>query len=214
MTFRAISGTIRIFGGISTVTESTLTMNPADKTTQISLSNGNLTYTTVPSSYNGIRAINSTSSGQWYWEVFLDFNDGGTNSIQGVMTASADLGGIGDSKWVGFDVEGWGFFGSGGWNGGAAIGSTLSFADINDVMMFALDITNGKIWFGVNGSWNGGVTPTVDGSGAFYANLVGKTVFPAGSVVDSQIATSRFKDSDFTYSPPTGFSAINAIAGS
>ena len=63
MTFKATTGSIHFDGGFSTVTSPPLTMNPADKGNQISLSNGDLTYTNTTAHYNTVRANNSVSSG-------------------------------------------------------------------------------------------------------------------------------------------------------
>lgn len=63
-----------------------ISWNPNDKSGSVVLSNGNLTATTSGSS-SGIRAIDTRTSGKWYWETTLD--SGSNAFLVGVTNLSS-----------------------------------------------------------------------------------------------------------------------------
>jgi hypothetical protein len=95
-------------------------------------------------------------------------------------------------------------------NGGATNVSNATFANwlVNDVLQCAVDVTNGRIWFGKNNTWLEGVPSA--GTGASFTNLTGP-IAPSISCYSStaQLA-ANFGQRPFSYTPPTGFIALNA----
>jgi len=90
-----------------------------------------------------------------------------------------------------------------------------SDADPDDVLMLAVDMPNGDIWFGVNGSWRGGGDPAAgtdpDYTGQDFTTddwFLGAAI-TMGSGAESSVATLQNDPADFTYTAPTGFEAAS-----
>ena len=130
----------------------------------------------------------------------LPFATNAGSSIFGVGTASADL-----ASYVGASTTGWSYHQDGRkfYNGSPELfGATLTTGDIIGVA-----IKNGKIWFSKNGTWQASGNPETEANPA-YSNLTG-TVYPAISgYSQNSVATVRTMAGEFSYSPPSGFSAI------
>lgn len=100
-------------------------------------------------------------------------------------------------------------------NGSAAViaasgnkysGSSASYGSAfpsGAVIMMAVDLAAGKIWWGANGSWYASGDPAA-GTNQAYATLQGM-VFPAVDLVGTT-CKFRGKAAEFDYSPPSGFS--------
>ncbi len=182
-----------------------VTWNPSDKSTDITLSSGNLTATRASgtTAYRGVRATSGKAdTGKGYFEVYISAMESGGYITLGIGTASATLTG-----YVGSDAYGWGYYGAEGGkklNNGSLTAYGTNFAQ-TDVVGVAFN--NGKIWFAKNNTWNG--DPAAD-TGAAFTGITG-TVFPMVALYDASApvdaVVGRFKLSSFSYSPPSGFSA-------
>ena len=182
-----------------------VTWNPSDKSANITLSSGNLIATRASgtTSYGGVRATSGkayTSNG--YFEVYIATMKATGYLVIGIGTSGATL-----SDYVGADAYGWSYYGAEGGkklNNGSATAYGTDFVQ-GDLIGVAFN--NGKVWFAKNNTWNG--DPAADTGAAFTG--ITSTIFPmvalyyAGSPVDS--VGGRFKSADFSYSPPSGFSA-------
>lgn len=180
------------------------TWNPADKSASLTLSGGNLTvtYTAAGSGWNSARATIGKAAGKWYWEVAITAQTAATDV--GVGNSSATL-----SSYVGSDANGWGYVGSTGQkaNSGSLAAYGASFG-AGATIMVALDMDNGKVWFGKNGTWQASGDPAA-GTNAAYTGLTG-TIYPMmGQFTQNDVATTNFGASAFTYTPPTGFSGVS-----
>ncbi len=186
-----------------------VTWNPGDKSSEISLSGGDLTATRATTINNNaaVRATSSKDSGKCYFEISIDTvgTSGGDYSIYGIASAGLSL-----NNYVGSTTGSYGYeYATGNKynNGtGAAYGSTLT---AGDVLGIAVDLDNGKIWFSKNNTWQASGDPA-SGTNPAYTGLAG-VFFPAASIykmstIQHQL-TSRFKSADFSFSPPSGFSA-------
>jgi hypothetical protein len=170
-----------------------VTWNPADKNASVTLSNGNKTANAASASQT-VRATSSKSTGAWYFEVVFTGNSF-SFTVAGIANASALL-----TQYVGANANGYSH-GTGGFsyfNGSGTASAPTLFP--GDTLMVAVDLTNLKIWFGVNGTWTG--NPAA-GTGQQYTIASG-TYYPACSPrqTDLILATPTT-----TYSPPTGFAA-------
>ena len=90
----------------------------------------------------------------------------------------------------------------------AAYGSTYT---ANDTISVALDLDNGKVWFAKNGTWQSSGDP-VAGTNAAFTDITGSDgwtfgVSGYGSGADN--CNANFGQHPFTYTPPTGFNALN-----
>ena len=185
-------------------------MNPLAKAADATLSNANLTIAYGSGSSTSTPATMSVSSGKWYYEfVCTACSINPISPVVGVQASSmpkAEFPGYGDAT-------AWGMYLSDGnkfnnnTSGGVSYGS--SFA-VNDIMMCAFDLDNGKIWWGKNGTWFASGDPAA-GTNAAFTNLTG-SLFPAiGDGSGSQTFTGSFNFGQraFSYTPPTGYVALN-----
>lgn len=179
------------------------TWNPSDIGSGVVLSNGNLTATVPQLGARSVRANIGVSSGKHYWEFLCTETDG---SRWGIATALATL-----FDPPGSDVNGYGYYylNSGYYynNTYFVVADGVAPVDTN-ILMLALDLDNGKLWWGKNGTWYNsgnpatGVNPQVTGlSGTYFP------IFGGGIISSAPVCTANFGGSAFTYTPPDGFLA-------
>jgi hypothetical protein len=174
------------------------TLNPADKHANITLSNGDLTCTSAVAGYTAVRATQGKSTGKWYWEIHADNLTAGI--LVGIGNGSMTL-----NNYVGGDANGIGYnsFNGNKYNStNATYGSSWS---TGNTIGIALDMTNGRIFFSVNGTWQNSGDP-VAGTGFAYSGLTG-TMYPACSAYNGTILTANFGATAFSYTPPTGYAS-------
>ena len=162
------------------------------------------------------------SSGKWYWEVLVDHVDSDYAHVGVSKTDTFDIQSF--DSYIGNRADGWGIFMKDGKKRNNASFTTYGsgFAD-NDVCMICLDMDNGKIWWGKNGTWFASGDPAA-GTNAGFANVSGE-VAPAYTARDNIIfnfgqdstfagtisASSNADENDqgeFKYAPPSGFLAL------
>lgn len=182
------------------------TLDPANKSADITLSNGNLTALKGGASdaLKSVRSTLSVSSGKHYFEVHVDVGATSTFMLVGVGTSGVDL-----TSYVGANASGWAYYEDTGQkvNGGTLSTYGANWKTDGIVIGIALDMDNGKVWFSRAGVWQGsgdpasGANPAFTGlSGAFYAYLsLYKKTAPADQL------TANFGASAFTYAAPAGF---------
>jgi hypothetical protein len=168
-----------------------VTLNPADKGADVTLSNANLTATITIA--GAVRATRSVSSGKWYWEVTAG-GVGLSTSYFGIAKAAMAL-----NNYIGSDANGWGWSPATLAHSGILTAYGALFSG-GDVIGIALDADGGALTFYKNGV----------SQGVAFTGLSG-TFYPA--VSNGGSSTSNFGGSAFAYSAPTGYSAIGATAG-
>jgi len=189
--------------------------NPADKTSNTTLSNNN--YDIVAnsdSSAGGARTTVGVSTGKVYFELkalttprYTSFGIATTaflfnGNYVGTTTASA-----------GFRADGAVAFTATGL--GSAANPFSSSGAINDVWGFAVDMTNKQMWVSKNNTWLGSGAPNpATGSQANLISIPAVTVFP---VIVPYWTGSQDKWSlqdgvgtPLTYTPPSGFTAYGS----
>ena len=166
------------------------------------VSDGNLKFalSTNPANQQACRGTQAQTA-KFYFEVIT--LSVGNGLAFGIKTTSSTLTSSG-----GFQADAWEITGSNGnkWNGSStAYGSAYT---TNDIGMCAVDPANGKIWFGKNGTWFASGDPAA-GTNAAFTNVVSSVqpLFECGTSTDSIAA--NFGQRPFSYTPPTGFSALN-----
>ena len=195
---------------IDTPTNNWCVWNQLSDVGDISLSEGNLKAVSGSDSWPAIFGTHGASSGKWYYEAV----------------------GADNTRWgLGWSTE---FFKSGTSNtfsvghfaysqdpltlyqdgSNVAINGTPAFTTGN-VLQIAIDIDNGKTWFGINNTWvnasNGsagdpaaGTNPTITFSEKGQKHYP-KMINNLGNV------SVNFGQQGFTYTPPDGFQALNSI---
>ncbi len=166
------------------------TLNPSDKSANLTLSNGNLTASCVEGigDWKGARCIEPLASGKWYFEFV--FGSVGSHMALGIATASADVldnpvGNVADS--YGRNIY------------GQPAGSKFSCA---------VDTDAKKLWV-----WQDGVLGTRDpenGTNPDASAWATDTYYPAiTEYAQSDGATINFGKTAFQYTPPLGFSGMD-----
>ena len=186
-----------------------VTWNPEDKSDKIGLYNGNLTAKQESDASGAVRATVHVSSGKWYWEYHIDKDSEWQNygiaasdfNIDGELGHSPDSYAWKIVKGESYDYNGLYH------NSSTMIRSYNPGATTGDVVMIALDLDNGKMWFGVNGVWREDGNPETGANPAF--SEISGTYYPALSMYYRDEVTGVFKASDFYYAPPTGFSPLS-----
>lgn len=170
--------------------------------------------TTVAANYRNSRAsIPIVSSEKRYWEITVDFIAETSIPAIGVGEATTpldtQLGGW-QSPAISWDASGGARQNNTGLNGKGAYVA-------GDIMMIAVDMVNGWVFMGKNGQWyNGSTAGNVNfSSGDGKVNNANLTLAtPIYPMVQTQNIgdkfTSNFGRSAFAYTPPTGFTALDA----
>jgi len=180
------------------------------------LANGNLDATSL-SSYSGRKAtMQLPTTGKWYWETTVSNTSttAGNWFIFGMVTNSFALtsAAVGAANAISFGDRNDSV--SGVFNETTTVFSSASinFAT-NDILQCAYDADSGKFWFGKNNSWYDS-SGTTTGNPATGSNQTltasAKEWFPffQGNNTSS-VANLNFGQRPFSYTPPTGFKALN-----
>lgn len=176
----------------------TTTLNPADKSANITLSSGDLVATDNLSDggYYGVRGTVSKTAGKWYWEVTVGSGLPSSAAVQiGVAKNTHTL-----AAFLGSAAGGWGYGNTGGRSneGSSTVGWGATFTS-GDVIGVALDMDSGKLSFYKNGALVGESATGITG-----------TIFPAVSLGVGRSVTMNFGGSAFAHTAPSGFAALNS----
>lgn len=187
-----------------------ITWNPSDKSSSVTLSNGNLTAKSVSMGKDSVRATLSRTTGKFYFEASVaEVISGGVGADIGLTDSTFSLSDdptysepcslftIQDNFQQIYinALSGWTNF------------STAPALFVGQTVQVAVDLDNHKIWFGTEGTWIGGSPDTYAGD----TILTQAEYYPFVSLYQSSI-TGKFKASDFKFAPPTGFSAWDSTA--
>jgi len=177
--------------------------NPSYKGTAITLSSNNSVATANNTAFATTLGATGKSSGKWYFEVRLDTNPVEGNIFVGVGNTSLDL-----DDFLGKDANGWAAaYNTGTGNPFRGYHNNVSpVLDVNSlgsgtIIGIALDLSTGEIRSYAN---NTGIKAL----GLPVFSSVTGTVYPALTLYNvNDVATLRVLDSEFTYSPPSGYTA-------
>lgn len=173
-------------------------------------SDGNLAYLNgVNATWKSGVASMGVTSGKYYFEYTIAAVSNSSNFYLGVAGSTYN----GFASYLGRTSDSWAFQ----WNGASSVKtnndvsttvSTAGSISVNNVIQVAIDLGTGSIWWGRNNTWVQG--DPFAGTGASFTNLTG-TILPAFAVYSNggdKIA-ANFGQRPFSYTPPTGFVAIN-----
>ena len=182
------------------------TWNPLDALTASTFQNGNLQITT-PSAGGGVsRATMGLTGNKFYWEVVGTTNG---NYLEVGILKSTDT----SASYLESQAGGYSYLNNGQkCNNGTAASYGNSYTT-NDVIGVAFDATTGSLYFSKNGTWQNSGDP-VAGTGYAYTGLTADTYMPAisdSANTISTVASVNFGQRPFSYTPPTGFVALNTF---
>ena len=200
------------------------TWNPLSPNDSIAYSNGNATVTGSNATNYSISCSTTlgASSGKWYWEMKHTTANANTNTCIGV----ANLDNYEYNQNITLGTTGYvtlRFDGERQING-ATTSSYFSTPSAGDILMCAMDMDNGKVFFGNNGTWFGsgnpvtGANPTADiltsgtwGGTLRYLAAKFECNFGNGFFGTTAVASagSNGNGSIFEYDVPSGYYALN-----
>ena len=173
------------------------TLNPADKSADIALSDANLTFSrTAGSGYASVRGVAGKTAGKWYYEGKL--NSG--TPFFGIGNASA---GLASFAGVTPDSAGLWMSGSNYWVAGSGSSTGLGTPAVNDIICVKVDLDARTIAFRINsGSWSTSYN---------LGSYVSGTVYPMMSVEQvGSGGTLNFGGAAFAQAVPDGFAGWSA----
>lgn len=172
------------------------TWNPADKSSAITLSNGDLTATPTAgsSSFYALRATVGKSSGKWYWELTGGAVSSGADA-RGVGTTGQTLAPDGGLT----NLEGVRVYYSGDGNKYQPSAAYGAFYLNTDVIGLALDMGAGTLVCYKNNSSQGTLVSGLSGTFFPYIAINTSGTSPARSVI------ANFGASAHVYTAPAGF---------
>ena len=180
---------------------SPLTMD-LNASSSLALSKGNLVVSNTASEDTNVHGSFGLSAGKWYFEVTVDT----INEIfLGVSDATIASNANAKTEAGAFvlDLKNANKYNN---DGGSSYGSAFTNGDVANV---ALDLDNGKIWIGKDGTYPNSGNPAT-GSNEMYSGISG-TFFPFLSTQGggTKQGTTNFGQSSFTTSAPSGFEPWN-----
>ena len=180
-------------------------LDPLDRTAGDPV-NGNLRYNYSSSSQSGcIRASMGMSSGKYYCEITLT-TYAGNNPMCGVISSAGNLG-VTTNYTVDQEAAGYSYVlgngqGISGYKGNNQSRSAYGASTTSgDVVGIAFDASAGTLTFYKNNV----------SQGTAYSSMAAGTYFFAVSGLVSNVLDANFGQRPFTYTPPTGFVALNAF---
>jgi len=203
-----------------TCTNNFATLNPLNKGSAVTLSEGNLGYTAPSGSFASVLSTIGVQQGKWYVEYKWV---SGTNSHIGIGTQNFN-----PDHYLGQAAEGYSYYTDGrkfNNNNGATYGDAYVTGDIIGV---ALDLDNGALWFSKNGTWQNSATQGEIEAGtttnAAFTSLSGEFFFGVGMGNSNEVANMNFGSppysissgnadgngyGNFEYAVPSGYYALN-----
>ncbi len=176
-------------------------LNPLVSSTG-TFSNGNLDVSTA--TVNAASTTMFQSTGKLYWEVV---NTSGTaaNTRFGFVNTS----GVGVN--LGSTTNTWAYLGDARvYYNGSTSSYGVSYAT-NDIIMIALDLDAGKVWYGKNGTWMASGNPATGAnpSQTFTANQLMCPAVASGT--GTIVYSLNFGQRPFAYTPPAGYLKLNTF---
>lgn len=183
----------------ATAAEQTVTWNPSDKASNVSLTNSDLTAGASSVAFGSVRATLGRSSGKYYFEILC-------TTFGSTRTGLGD-GAFSVSTYVGNSAKSAGFVNGANTNNGFTHSNAGAITLANgDILGFAVDGDAGKAWVSKNNVWQLSGDPAA-GTGQWISWTPPITIYPATSVYETTVSfTLRTKTSQITGTIPSGFS--------
>lgn len=200
------------------------TWNPADKASAITLSNGNLTATSVGTAQQLVRSTTARTTGKYYFEVTL--TTVATNVAVGIATSgesTAPAAGLGGGSTGATSL---GFYvvspTQATYINGVLLNGGTTASVNGEVLSFAVNLTGALIYIedtvtiAAGGSWNNSTTdnPSTSTGGASLSTLNAGPYFIAfNDSTGGAVAVLNTGNQPFIRTIPTGYVAWDAATG-
>ena len=188
-------------------------LNPLNTNGNVTVSAGNLDVVGTSTTDTSVGSTFAVSSGKWYCEA--TFTVGASHDFIGVgittpqNSLSQGPGYYSDGYMVGFGTNNSTFYKV---NNNSYVDASLNYSGAGTyVVQIALDMDNGKVWFGRNNTWISSGDPAA-GTNATYSSISSSNPQMVKWWGDSSgPASMNFGQRPFSYTPPTGFKALNTF---
>jgi hypothetical protein len=181
-------------------------LNPLETLPAMNLTQGNLNAVTTSGNDSAVKATFAIpTTGKYYWEV-TDVNQGNRGGL-GLYRTNQQLN-VAQIYAYGYDIT---YL---MWNGQiyqeGSLLATYTAASTGDVIMFAVDEDNGRLYVGKNGTWFNSGNPA-SGTGYVASLTSGQQYSPFFGETGGTVTTVNFTfgQRPFSYTPPSGFVALN-----
>jgi len=173
------------------ITGNYCTFNPLDRSSSITLANGNLDASVSGVAWISLRGTIGVSSGKWYWETEINTSLSSSNTFMaGIGTAQQSV-----TNYM-INSEGAGYYAYDG-NKYPSAGSYGATYTGGDVIGIALDMDAGTLTFYKNGA----------SQGQSHSGLTG-TWFPCSAFYGTVSISTNFGQRPFAYSAPSGYKTL------
>ena len=198
---------------VDTPTNNFATLNVLDKHGNVNTANGNLeTNSTAGGAHFPIFTSMSMRGGKYYMEYKRLNNDDGM--ILSIMNIEHDAGSLNTDSTPGNNTSavnkvGFGILaGSGRTSHNGTLTNYGSALGTNEIGMCAVDLDNGKIWWGKQGSFFNSGNPA-NGTNAAFTTIDTDTTWNfCFHVLNNNNLAINWGSQGFTYTPPTGFGRL------
>lgn len=181
------------------VTATYATWNTIDTAANITISDGALRVAEVTGTRGTARATQSLISGKHYFEHILELVGGTAQKSIGFLDTGGSL-----TDLLGTMTQSHSYEHSGNYRSNGSFSADPPTQVVSDVIMVAIDMDAGHIWYGINGTWNEGDPAAGTGVNALFDSAATGRLYPAVTMDDGQ-AITNFGASAFAYAVPTGF---------
>jgi len=183
------------------------TLNPLNKKSTLTLSDGNLKATGANASYNNTYSTFMIPKDvKTYFEVTVVTSLGGGNNLAFYLDSVIDLSRVGSPSGaygVDFGVTSTYYT----YLNGTSTNTGVSIASGHTVQM-AIDQASGKMWIGVNNTWFNSGNPSA-GTNSIATISTTTDYFIRALCYNSGSMAFNFGQQPFKYTPPTGFKKLN-----
>ena len=207
-----------------TCTNNFATFNPIETFPETDLSEGNLKSTRSAGSYRSAFSTIAVTTGKWYAEFKVA--DVANGSGVGVINLDKTPFGTymsGTEKFIGLNTNAVGLFSNILYYNNVNQGGTWTAWSNGDIIGIALDVTNGYVYFSVNGTFQNSGNPTAGSGGYALSNIGSNGTYMIGSSNSSNSTEANFGNppysissgnsdgngyGNFEYSVPSGYYSI------
>lgn len=188
---------------------SAVTWNPSDKTSNLTLSNGNLTAVSANGAICGVRSTTSHTTGKFYWEVSIDIDDGSVSGYAigvAALTGSSSLTAADAGNDIYFNTSGAVFI-----LGSNTFNFPNSISGVGHVIQLAIDVDNRLMWVkgNISTTWNGSGASNDPATGIGGQSLPATGAIFAGVYIQAAAASAQitvnFGATSYANSPPSGY---------
>jgi hypothetical protein len=161
----------------------------------VTLSEGNTAATETGGNWIPFDSTIAVQNGKWYWECKNVSGSPTDGFMFGIQSQDGDdITGLfsTDNRYMGYysGRTGFSYDADGNYRyNGSSTGTGAVTYTTGDIIMLALDMDNGFLYVGKNGTWNNSGDPTSAGSGTgnVYSGFSGKTISPCNALNGSSV---------------------------